>query len=139
MEEMIIVDVDLGQDINDIINEDVEEMTEQTRQAVDEAIAQKKSVETGRSIQAQQKLRKEQDIRLALEEVYKNLLETVESDSCLSLEDMGEIAEPAIANTSALILQLRSFIRKEKGNTYVLKRRMKDKKPVYVLLPFNVE
>ena len=139
MEEMIIVDVDLGQDINDIINEDVEEMTEQTRQAVDEAIAQKKSVETGRSIQARQKLRKEQDIRLALEEVYKNLLETVGSDSCLSLEDMGEIAEPAIANTSALILQLRSFIRKEKGNTYVLKRRMKDKKPVYVLLPFNVE
>jgi len=139
MEEMIIVDVDLGQDINDIINEDVEEMTEQTRQAVDEAIAQKKSVETGRSIQAQQKLRKEQDIRLALEEVYKNLLKTVGSDSCLSLEDMGEIAEPAIANTSALILQLRSFIRKEKGNTYVLKRRMKDKKPVYVLLPFNVE
>ena len=141
MVKMTIVEVDLGQDIDDIINEDVEEMTEQTRQVVDEAIAQKKTVETGRMVQAQQKIQKEQQTKNALERVYEALLGTTlgaaEQDSCLSLEDMAELAKPTIINTSALILQMKSFIRKDKGNAYVLKRRTRNKKPVYVLLPFN--
>lgn len=139
MAKMTVVEVDLGQDIDDIINEDVEEMTEQTRQAVDEAIAQKKTVETARTVQTQQKLRKEQDTRLALEGVYRALLESLKLDTCLSLEEMAEIAKPAITSTSALILQVKSFIRKEKGNAYVLKRQTKNKKPVYILLPFNID
>ena len=139
MAKMAVIDVDLGQDINDIINDDVEEMTEQTRQAVDEAIAQKKSVETEHLAAAQLKLRREEDVRSALDKVYRHLLEATEMDSCLSLEEMIEITEPAITNSSALILQLKSFIRKEKGNAWVLKRRTKSKKPVYILLPFNAE
>jgi len=139
MAKMIVIDVDLGQDINDIINNDIEEMTEQTRQAVDEAIAQKKTVETERIVQAQQRSRKEEDVRLALDGIYQHLLEQTEMGSCLSLEQMMEIAAPTITNSSALILQLKTFIRKEKGNAWVLKRHTRSKKPVYVLLPFNAE
>jgi uncharacterized protein YigA (DUF484 family) len=139
MVKMVVVEVDLGQDINDIINDDIEEMTEQTMKVVDEAIAQKKTVETERMVQAQQKLHKEQKTQDTLNKVYDSLLEATKHDSCLSLEDMAEIARPVITNTSALILQMKSFIRKEKGNAYVLKRRTKNKKPVYILLPFNAE
>ena len=131
MGKMVIVEVDLGQYIEDIINDDIEEMTEKTRQAVDEAIAQKKTVETDRMVQAQQRTQKEQQIRDSLEMVYGALLESFRLNSCLSLEDMKKLVTPNISNTSALILQLKSFIRKEKGNAYVLKRLTKNKKPVY--------
>ena len=66
MAKMVVLEVDLGQDIDDIINEDVEEMTEKTRQTVDDAINQKKQIDTERVAQAQLKLRKEQEIQDAL-------------------------------------------------------------------------
>jgi len=139
MGEMVIIEVDLGQDIDSIINDDIEEMTEKTRQAVDEAISQKKTVETNRMAQTKQKLQKEKQTLDALETIYTALLEAHKNESCLSLEEMSRLATPHITNTSALILQLKSFIRKEKDNTYVLKRRTRDRKPVYTLLPFNAE
>jgi len=139
MAKMVVMDVDLGQSIDDIINEDVDEMTEQTRQIIDEAVDQKKMIDSNRKAQAQLKAKKELNKQKILETIYETLLEAYNNNTCLSLDEMGRIAEPTITNASALILQMKSFIRKEKGNEYVLKRHTKDGKSVYILLPFNAE
>lgn len=139
MKKIEVIDVDLGQNIDDIISEDVEELAEQTKEAIDEAIAKKREVETRQTQRTQEKARKELQIREALERVYTGLLEATERESFLGLEEMAELAKPAITNTSALILQLKSFIRKHKDNAYVPKRRTKDGRPIYTLIPFNVE
>lgn len=139
MAKMTIVDVDLGQDIADIISDDVEEMTGQLQQVIDEAIEEKRTVETERIKKAAAKTEKSKQILEALDAVYTALLEASGRDEMVGLTSMMSLVHPVITNSSALILQLKSYIRKHKGNEYVLTRRTRDKKPVYLLVPFNAE
>ena len=139
MAKMTIIDVDLGQDINTIISDDVEEMTGQLQQVIDEAIEEKRTVETERTRKAEEKVQKSQQILNTLEKIYQALLVASEQDSVIDVDRLTKMASPIITNTSALVLQLKSYIRKHKGNEYVLTRRVRNKKPVYLLVPFNAE
>jgi len=139
MAKMTIVEVDLGQDINTIISDDVEEMTGQLQQVIDDAIEEKRTVETERTKKAEEKVQKSRQILDTLEKLYQALLAASTQDSPIEVDRLIEMAAPVITNTSALVLQLKSYIRKHKGNEYVLTRMVKNKKPVYLLAPFNAE
>jgi hypothetical protein len=131
-----IISVDLGEDISEIISDDVREITEQNQEAIDEAIAEQRQVQRKRTDQADAKLRKEQAVTSTLESIYDALL-SLPDGGYLTTEQMGEMARPIITNTSALVLQLKSFIRKHKGNAHVLKKCTRGGKPAYTLVPFN--
>jgi len=131
MAKMTIVDVDL--DVEEIITDDIKELTAQNEQDIQSALDEKKEVIERIAAKKQ----KDQAVTDKLEAIYALLVERHANKYAVSMEEMLEIANPVITNNSALVSRLKNYLRKQKGNKYVLKRRMKNKKPVYELNPYN--
>jgi len=131
MAKMTIVDVDL--DVEEIITDDIKELTAQNEQDIQSALDEKKEVIERIAAKKQ----KDQAVTDKLEAIYALLVERHTNKYAVSMEEMLEIANPVITNNSALVSRLKNYLRKQKGNKYVLKRRMKNKKPVYELNPYN--
>lgn len=139
MSKVTIITVELGENIDTIISDDITELTSKNLEVVNQAIEQKQETMKVR----QQKVEKiDQEARAkvaALATVYQALLAAHSKDDAVDLDEMIKLSSPAITNASSLVLQLKSFIRKEHDNEYVLQRKKRNKKPVYELIKFNAE
>jgi len=133
MAKMTIIDVDLSKNIGEIISDDVRELTQQNKDEIQKAIDEKKEVVERKQARNQQ----EQNKIDALETAYQLLLIGHKENKPISIDSLLEAVHPIITNNSALIARLKNYLRKQKGNEYIISRRKLGGKPVYELNPYN--
>ena len=135
MAKMTIIDIDLGERVEEIISEGVKEITEQNIAEIEKAIDEKKHIVERKSAQ----LKQEQQVADTLEALYQLLLDAHKENRLVGIDELLEKAAPIITNNSALISRIKNYLRKQKGNEFVLVKRLRKRKPVYELNPFNTE
>jgi hypothetical protein len=139
MAKITIISVDLGNNIDDIVSDDLKELTDKNRADIQEAIDRKKITEKTKEQKTEKINQQARAKQAAMANVYAELLSGYEQKRPVPLCRMMEIAGSTAANSSGLVLQLKAFIRKEHENEYVLKRRTIRKQPTYELIPFNIQ
>jgi len=126
-----IIDIDLGCDIDDIINDDIRRISGEDDLKIAKLI-QDAAVDSGA-------VKQEIDDKnfAILEKVYDVLLHTVDSDDCVSVDEILSISGPYITSAIGFVQRMKSFIRIHKGNDYILKKRKRNKETCYCLLRYN--
>jgi len=130
-----IIEVDLGEDIDNMISEDVIELTQEAKQELDNTIAVAKNVQRLKEQKDFKKQKSKDDLQEILNTTYNNL---IEADKGILAEDIVESVKPLIKTASAFSLRMKTYLR-NKGNEYIMVRKKINKKPHYVLEPYNKE
>lgn len=132
--KVCIVDVDLGLSIDDIIAEEVEDITGAARKELDTAL------DTAKTIQ-RVKLEKEAEVKAAdqklvdaMEGAFQSLVEA--GDLGLPVSTVMAAVAGVIPNSSAFTLRMKGVL-SHKGNPYILERKKVHGTPHYVFVPFN--
>jgi hypothetical protein len=130
MTKIVIIDVDLGINIDDIITEAVASYNTEFKTQLDQAI------------EIAQSIKKTKDNR----EQAVNKLTTTMDIAYEALEKAGETGLPinivmnyvadTITNPSAFALRMKNILF-QKGNKYILKRIKRDKEQYYAFIKFN--
>jgi len=128
MTKIHIIPVDLGQSVDDIISADIQELHAKTLADIQIASEAK---------QRTQQVKPPSPEEQSTTAVYQLLLDAYNEKHPVSVNEMMAIASP-IATSSALILRLKTHLRKA-GNEYHLTKRMKAGVMVYELKPYNAE
>ena len=131
-----IIEVNLGEDIDDMISEDVIELTQEAKQELDNTIAVAKNVQKLKEQKDLEKQKSKDDLQETLNTAYDGLIEA--GNGGVLVEDIMESVKPLIKTASAFSLRMKTYLR-NKGNEYIMKRKKIDKKPHYVLEPYNKE
>lgn len=131
-----IIEVDLGEDIDSMISEDVIELTQEAKQELDNTIAVAKNVQKLKEQKDLSKQKSKDDLQKILDTTYNNLTEA--DNKGILAEDIVESVKPLIKTASAFSLRMKTYLR-NKGNEYIMVRKKIDKKPYYVLEPYNKE
>jgi hypothetical protein len=119
-----IIDVDLGDPIEQIISEDVQKLSEETIANIRTAAEQKvKPVKTDQET-------------IATQAAYELLLAAVPTKDTVEIDKLLKAASPYITNPSSLMVRMKHLLRK-KGNEYVLRKSSSLGKAVYRLMPYN--
>jgi hypothetical protein len=134
MAKLSIIEIDLGININDIIQENVEAITGDARKQLDAAISvAKQKVE----LVNKQKLTKQKssdDLNKVMNAAYEKL-EQSRYAGCLC-SDILNIVQEHVANASAFSLRMKKILR-EKNNPYTLKRFKKQGNSHYKFESYN--
>jgi type II secretory pathway pseudopilin PulG len=136
MREATIIDVDLGQGIDDILNEDLRKLTAENKLQIEKAMADKLSTAKKKTAKLQAKTQQEQLIQTALENAFQLLNTARSKDEAIPIDKLLEVSAPAITNPSSLISRLKRYL-SDHGKEYVVKRKVRQGKPVYELLEYN--
>ncbi|MCK9558585.1 MAG: hypothetical protein M0R50_11170 [Candidatus Cloacimonetes bacterium] len=121
-----VISVDLGDPIEKIISEDVRQLSEETIE----------NIRTAASEKAKGPRRTDPE-SLATEAAYELLLSEISKDP-VEISRLLEVSSPAVTNPSSLMMRMKGLLR-QKGNEYFLKRSTRGGKPVYRLVPYNLE
>lgn len=124
MSNFTIIDVDLGYDIDTIINEDIAEITAQMNQELQSAIAISKATQ---QVKDAKKI-KDEKIVAVTNQLYQELLNTQK----LSAEYLTSKITGTIANTGALVTRFKTLLRND-GNKYMVVKKKIDKAYYYCL------
>lgn len=125
MAKIQVISVDLGDPVEQIISDDVRRLSEDTIANIQTAANQKKEKQINPET-------------LAAEAACELLLAAVPTNELIEIDKLLEVAKPAVSNSSALIMRIKTLLRK-KGNIYILRKKSRCGKPVYYLMPFNLE
>jgi len=131
-----IIEVNLGEDIDDMISEDVIELTQEAKQELDNTIAVAKNVQKLKEQKDLQEQKTKDDLQKTLDTIYDDLVEA--GNEGVLAESIVESIKPSIKTASAFSLRMKTYLR-NKGNEYIMQRKKIDKKPHYVLIPYNKE
>jgi hypothetical protein len=126
MTKINIIAVDLGDPIEKIIAEDVRQLSEETIANIKMA-ANEKMIGPVRT----------DPETLATEAAYQLLLAEISKDP-VEIDRLIAAASPAVTNPSSLMMRMKGLL-KAKGNDYYIKRSTRGGKPVYRLIPYNLE
>lgn len=131
--KITIIDINLGQEIDQLIADDVSQLTSKNMADINKAIEEKQlemqaKTEKTTKMNTADKVRKD-----VLEKIYAELL----GRENMTIKEMLELASPLTSNTSALVTMLKTFIRKERHNEYVLQKKTLNREIIYFLMPFN--
>jgi len=127
MAKINVISVDLGDPIEKIIAEDVRQLSEETLENIKAA--------------ANDKIRgpiRTDPETLATEAAYNLLFEAIATGELIEISKLLEASSPAVTNPSALMMRMKGLLR-QKGNDYILRRTTRAGKPVYRLIPYNLE
>lgn len=136
MAKVCIIDVDLGIDINKILESGVEELTAPAKEALEVAIADQKALnklKEAKETEIQQKQDKLDTIMIA---AYNMIKESNENG--VPVSTILDNVIPTVANASAFTMRMKTLLQKE-GNIYILERIKRHGTPHYVFKPFNQE
>lgn len=134
MTNVNIIEVDLSEQIDTIISESMDLLTEQSQQEVDTAIALAKQRDKIKNERAAAKEAATTGITTAMENAYAKLAEAG-TDGVLCSEIM-DIVKDHVPNSSAFTLRMKKILR-EKGNPFSISRAKRKSNPHYIFLPFN--
>lgn len=128
MTKIHIIPVDLGQSVDDIISADIQELHAKTLADIQIASETKQRTERVKPPSPEDQ---------ATATVYQLLLDAYKDKRPINTNELMAAASP-IATSSALILRLKTYLRKA-GNEYRLTKRTKGGIAVYELKPYNAE
>ncbi len=132
--KVVIIDIDLGLSVNDIINEEIEDLTGAAIKELDNALEIAKA--TQRVKLEKEAAARETDTKLndAMEEAFKNLVEA--GAAGLPVSAVMNTVASVVPNSSAFTLRMKGIL-SQKGNPYFLERQKVHGTPHYVFIPFN--
>ena len=136
MAKVVVIDVDLGIDINSIIAESAKDLTANARNELDGALAIAESAKRIKEEKAQQKTEQSSGITVAMEAAYKKLEEA--GLSGLPVTDIVASVQQFVPNSSAFTLRMNNIL-SVKGNPYRLIRSKINGVPHYLFTPYNKE
>jgi hypothetical protein len=136
MAKVSIIEIDLGADIDEIISENVEELTGQAKQELDEAIEAAKERDALREQKASDKKKADDAVTAVMEAAYQRLVDAG-ADGVLC-SDIMDIVNEHVPNSSAFTLRMKKILR-DQGNPYALERKKRKGNPHYIFSPFNQE
>jgi len=125
MAKIQVIPVDLGDPIEQIISDDVRQLSEETVANIRAAAEQK--------VPGPVKLDRE---TIATARVYDLLIAALPTKDEIEIDKLLLAASPDITNPSALMMRLKHFLRK-KGNDYILHKSTRGGKAVYRLMLYN--
>jgi 2-phospho-L-lactate guanylyltransferase (CobY/MobA/RfbA family) len=134
MAKLSIIEIDLGININDIIQENVEAVTGDAKKQLDAAISVAKQKVELANKQKLTKQKSHDDLNNIMITAYEKLEQSGEN-GCLC-SDILNIVQEHVANASAFSLRMKKILR-EKDNPYTLKRFKKQGNPRYRFESYN--
>ncbi len=134
MAKVVVIDVDLGINLDEIIEESAKELTNNARRELDGALAIAESVKRIKEEKMQQKTNQTTGITTAMEEAFKKL-EAAGTNGVI-VDEILEIVKQFVPNSSAFALRMNNIL-STKGNPYRLIRSKINKIPHYIFTPFN--
>ncbi len=121
-----VIEVDLGEGIEEIISGDLTRLSEEDVQRINEAVTESASEV------------KSTPTNLVLEKICNMLEEATKSNRWLTIDELIAVSSPHITNPSGLITRIKNYLH-SRGNTYVIRKRKRDGKSAYDLIPYNTE
>lgn len=134
MAKVVIVDVDLGIDLDAIITESAKELTKNARDELDQAIAVMDSAKRLKEENDKQKTEALNAVDAAMVAIYDKLIAA--GPNGLAVDDIMASVKSFIPNSSAFTLRMNNVLSK-RGNPYRLIRVKVNGTPHYVFTPFN--
>lgn len=133
--KLLIIDVNLGIDINTIISEDVAELSTTAKEKLETAIQSQKQLYAIRDEKNAEKKAASDALAEVMQKAYDLILNT--NDGASSAQIL-HIVQPHIATLSAFSLRMKTMLR-ERGNDYILEKKGSGARTRYILTPFNLE
>jgi hypothetical protein len=135
MAQISIIEVNLGINISDLINEDVVGLVGEAQQELETAIAvAKKTVAL-----KEQKQREAQEVvdktQIAMMKAYDMLVKA--GNEGVLAADILAVTADTVPQASAFALRMKRLL-KEDGNKYALVRKQVKSKPYYIFLRYNL-
>ncbi len=141
MVKITIIDIDLGDSVEEIINNDVKRLTEKNQTEIDQALADHKIAAQAKQEKSEkQKLEKQSQDKalIACKQAYELLLANHKQNLTTAMSALITITESAIASPTSLIMRLKSYIKNFQDNKYVLKKCQRNNETHYELLEYNI-
>lgn len=137
MTEITIIEIDLGESIEDIINDDVKKLTEDNQKDIDKAVAASKEAQQAKQQKANNSKLRDQKYTIALAQVYDLMTDNRGRNLTTSIDDMLEITKGIIDSPTSLAMRLKSYIKEHHDNEYVMTKCKRGGKTHYDLTPYN--
>jgi len=134
MTKVFIIELNLGSTVEDIINNEVEVVTGESKRIVEAAIEHQKNIKAAREAVKAAKNKSATEATRVLEDSYQKLVEA--GIDGLPCDELVENCKPIIPNSSAFTLRMKNYL-KSKDNPYTLNRKTKAKIARYYFKPFN--
>jgi hypothetical protein len=136
MTNVSIIEIDLGTNIDEIIEEDVETLTGAAKQELDTAIDLAKTRDSLREEKSSEKQKATNALTEVITESFDRLVAA--GDDGILCSDIMDIVQKQIPNGSAFTIRMKKILR-DKGNPYSLGRKKRKGNQHYVFTPFNEE
>lgn len=129
-----VIPIDLGYNVQDLINEGVEELTGEAKKELETAIAVAKDRDALREKQNTEKNEAQDAITAVMEQVYERIANAGENGVLCS--DIINSVSDHIPNSSAFTLRMKKLL-KDKGNPYYITRKKIQGNPHYIFTAYN--
>ena len=134
MAKVVVINVDLGINLDGIIADSVQDLTNNAKKELDLAISIAESAKRIKEEKTQEKTKLTSGLSMAMEEAYK-MLETAGVIG-VPVETIVESTKQYVPNSSAFALRMNNIL-STKGNPYRLIRSKINGIPHYIFTPFN--
>lgn len=134
MTKVFIIEIDLGVSIDDLIDNDVTELSKGAQEELDNAIKASKKVQELKEKKDKEAKESQSKVDQAMSEAYDKLVEA--GDNGIPVDEIKEIMGTAIPTTSAFTIRMKTLLRK-KGNKYIISRSKKGGKAIYKFTIYN--
>ena len=132
--KITVIPIDLGYNVQDLINEGVEELTGEAKKELETAIAVAKERDAIREKQNTEKNEAQDAITAVMEQVYERIANAGENGVLCS--DIINSVSDHIPNSSAFTLRMKKLL-KDKGNPYFIARKKIQGNPHYIFTAYN--
>ncbi len=133
--KVVVIDVDLGLSVDNIIGEEVEDLTGAAAKELDNAIETAKITQKVKLDQENAEREANTKLNAAMEIAFQSLIEAGEIG--LPVSTVMTTVNGVVPNSSAFTLRMKGIL-SQKGNPYTLERKKIHGTPHYVFMPFNL-
>lgn len=134
MAKVVVIDVDLGINLDGIIAESAQDLTTNARNELDGALAIAESAKRIKDEKAQQKSEQTSGIVATMDTAYQKL--EAAGVNGIPVTDIVSSVQQFVPNSSAFTLRMNNIL-SMKGNPYRLIRSKINGVPHYLFTPFN--
>ncbi len=131
---VVVIDVDLGFSVDDIVADEITSLTTQSKTEIDRAIEIARTAERIKQEREQKAKLTTDKLTIAIEAAYNTLKEAGELG--VPVTTIMSIVEGTIPNSSAFTLRMKRILT-EKGNPFILERKKHQGTPHYVFVPYS--
>lgn len=132
--KICIIDVDIGINIDEMISEDIIQLTGNSRNQLDGAIETAKEVQRVKTEKDQASKNATDKTDKTLQSIYSKLLDS--KNDGISANDVAVEISGVITTMSAFTLKMKKFL-SDNGNKFILEKKKIDGTVKYILTPYN--